>query len=541
MTASLESNTNVEDNGESNLNSVEAKATEYADKVWKLYDEQVSKKNTETQNSPTQTAADVLNDIKNSLSKEDSDSSKIDYKNYIEKSYQQDMDRIVSQILAVNMGWLEYKKLLAPDSIYRINPLSIKSRATYVNYNIANNNFTNKNSEIKTIDIPKLMKCFSQIQDKLLTHSRFELIKNPTIKFENTVQLQDTGEFIPVDEQEKIKQSFQNLINNKQEIVDFKLSGKADATGPVTREKPENQIIASKTLLLQKGMDVNLLNKIELSDWTKINDNFFDNLDDMSLLDQKNKLNIAWAYARALMQIDFLSKDHISLINKSQNFKITLDPKSVNLDPNNRENKWPEYTGWWIQIDTKGNEKSKMIIEKEETQDLLSFNQMQINFVAPTYYSNRSVNAGFLRFDFRDWKINIKMEPIVDDFTSLQTKPGPKQWEENSSIIEAGWKHFWDWSTIVMRLEPTDERFAKDLPDVPETTNVNEKQPYYNAFANSLGNYMKEIWQSASTTEWFIGFLKEYSDKTDKPEEKKYIEDLINVINSYNEIDKKII
>jgi len=35
---------------------------------------------------------------------------------------------------------------------------------------------------------------------------------------------------------------------------------------------------------------------------------------------------------------------------------------------------------------------------------------MQINFVAPTYYSNKMVDAGFLRFDFKNGKINISKE-----------------------------------------------------------------------------------------------------------------------------------
>jgi len=59
----------------------------------------------------------------------------------------------------------------------------------------------------------------------------------------------------------------------------------------------------------------------------------------MNILDQKNKLNIAWAYGRALMQIEYLSPDQLHLINNSQNFKIVLDAKPVNVDPNNKENK----------------------------------------------------------------------------------------------------------------------------------------------------------------------------------------------------------
>jgi len=129
--------------------------------------------------------------------------------------------------------------------------LSIKAWASYVNYTRANDNFNN-NKENKTIDTPKLMKCFCAVQDKILTHQRVEIITNPAIKFENTDQTQNTGEFIPVSKQEEIKKSFQKLIDKKQEIVDIRIFGKADATGPESRQKPESQIINSTTALLQR-------------------------------------------------------------------------------------------------------------------------------------------------------------------------------------------------------------------------------------------------------------------------------------------------
>jgi hypothetical protein len=45
---------------------------------------------------------------------------------------------------------------------------------------------------------------------------------------------------------------------------------------------------------------------------------------------------------------------------------------------------------------------------------------MQINFVAPTYYSDKVVNAGFLRLGFRDGKLSIKKEILENTFESIQ-------------------------------------------------------------------------------------------------------------------------
>jgi hypothetical protein len=65
---------------------------------------------------------------------------------------------------------------------------------------------------------------------------------------------------------------------------------------------------------------------------------------------------------------------------------------------------------------------------------------------------------------------------------------------------------------------------------------VEEKKPYYESFAAGTQNYMNSI---SSTPEWFVGLLKEYQQKTNTPAEKKYIDDMIQVINNYNEINKK--
>ena len=481
----------------------------------------------------------VLKDIQNHLSQEKINpgidgQQKVDYKNYIEKQYTEDMDMVIQQINAANIGWSEYQKLLSPDAIYRISPLSIKQWATYVNYTIANNNFKN-NSDKKMIDTPKLMKCFCEMQDILLTHTREVFVKNPTIEFSCPPQTQNTGEFIPIADKNRVTQGFQNLIDKQQEIVDFTLLGKADATGPNTREMPEKQITSSKQLLLQKWFDPNLLTKIELTDGTKISDNFFDGVDTMTWVDQKNKLNVAWAYGRALMQIDFLPPDQIALINTSQRFKIVLDPKPVNLDITNRENKWAEYTWGSIKIDTKGNESSTIITERENTQELQSFNQMQINFVAPTYYTDQVVNTWFLRLWFRDGKISISKEPLPNSFSDIQSRA--EKWTVSSSITQAGGEHFWNWTVITLALDPKDPHLG--IHTIPEPgSNVSERKPYYEAFSNAIQTYMNWLSQ---TTQWFVGFLQEYQQKTTNPAEKKYIENIIQVVHSYDEIDKKII
>lgn len=483
----------------------------------------------------------ALQDIQDRLAKEisndkgQSDQEKSDYKNYIETSYTQDMQMIVDQINTANVAWSEREKLLSPDAIYRIDPLSVKSWATYVNYTIANANLKN-NTDKKIIDTPKLMKCFTEMQDVLLTHTKVETIPNPTIKFDNTAQMQDTGEFIPVAEQEKIQQGFQNLIDKHQEIVSLKILGKADATGPNTRELPENQINRSKASLLQKGLDPKILNNIENTDGTKINPNLFDGVENMQWLDQKNKLNVARAYARALMQIDFLSPDHIDLINKSQRSKIVLDAKPVNLDPTSKENKWAEYTGWGLEINTKGGEMSRTITEKEKTQELRSFNQMQINFVAPTYYWDKAVDTWFLRFDFKDGKTTISKEVLANSFPEIQSRA--EKWTANTALIEAGGKNFWDGLTISLALDPKDARLGMADLTQPQTMLTDERKPYYEKFSNAIQTYMQWI---SPTTEWFISFLQEYQQTTSNPAEKNYIENIIKVVNSYDEINKKIL
>lgn len=483
----------------------------------------------------------ALQKIQDRLSKEISndkgqnDQEKSDYRNYIETSYTQDMQMILDQINTANVAWSEREKLLSPDAIYRIDPLSVKSWATYVNYTIANANLKN-NTDKKMIDTPNLMKCFVEMQDVLLTHTKIEVIPNPTIKFDNTAQMQNTGEFIPVTEQENIKQGFQNLINKKQEITSLTLVGKADATGPNTRELPENQINTSKTALLQKWLDPKILNNIENTDGTKINPNLFDGVENMQWLDQKNKLNVARAYARALMQIDFLSPEHLALVNKSQRFKIVLDAKPVNLDPNSKENKWAEYTGWGIEINTKGAEFSKTVTEKEKTQELLSFNQMQINFVAPTYYWGKVVNTWFLRFAFNNGKTSISKEVLPNSFPEIQSRA--ENWTANTALIEAGGKNFWDGITINLALDPKDARLGMTDLAQPETMVTEERKPYYEKFSNAIQTYMQWI---SPTTEGFVGFLQEYQQTTSNPAEKKYIENIIQVVNSYDEIHKKIL
>ncbi len=473
----------------------------------------------------------VLKNIQERVAKDEKENP--EYKNYIESSYTNDMKTITDQIIAANIGWTEQQKLLSPDAIYRIDPLSVKAWATYVNYTIANDNLTT-NTNKKMIETPNLMKCFTEIQDVLLTHTRIQNIPNPTIKFDNTSQMQDTGEFIPVAEQEKIQQGFQNLIDNNQEITGITILGKADATGPNTREMPENQIKKSTTSLLQKGLDPKILITIEHRDGTKIDANLFDGVENMQWREQKNKLNVARAYARALMQIDFLSPDHIQLINKSQRAKIVLDAQPVNLDPNDKENKWPEYTGWGIEITTKGGEMSQTIIEKEPTQELASFNQMQINFVAPTYYGDRIVDTGALRFAFKNGKVNISKDVWANTFPEIQTRA--KSWTANSALIEAGGNHFWDGTTINLALDPKDTRLGMADLEQPQTMKPDERKPYYENFSNAIQTYMQSI---SPSTEAFVGFLQEYGTNTNNPAEKKYIENIIQVVKSYQEIDQK--
>lgn len=196
-------------------------------------------------------------------------------------------------------------------------------------------------SQKKPINIEAFMKHFNEDQKQTLTIYENKTIFEP-VQIEPRSKDQKIGEFIMIPESKnQILTNFQRASN----IMELTITGKADATLPET-EKPNKQVEDSIKILEEKWLTANIKN-VQIENGEIIStQTFLNNIDD------KNKLNQTWAYARALMQIESLPAEQIQKINNCPNFKIKINAQDIN-----KWKKGDEYTWGSLEIISDWNTK----------------------------------------------------------------------------------------------------------------------------------------------------------------------------------------
>ncbi len=472
---------------------------------------------------------------------------KQEQKEYSESDYNMHLYMVINQIHTVAVWVYDKDHQIMPDKSINLDyvnlykniekqkdlflhsePLSVKARLAIENSIIAKSNLK-ENTQVKLIDIPKFMELFLKEQKIAIVHEREETIKNPTIKFNNIDADQKSGEFIAISiqQQNEIINSFAKMLSNKQEIVSIKLIGRANSVRPASEKTVRDQIEQSQKILITKWFDQELFHKISLErDGTKLNnDDFFSNLNTLSPQEKDNELNKAWAYARALMQIDFLPDNQIKeLINKSQNFNISLNPQRVS---NNSDIVGPipdgdQFTWWWLEINTKWSEEVKKITEIDPLKPLNTFIQMHTSLKASESIPNdpegssRSLDIGSLSLSFRDGKLEINNYLTPKSWSDIQKKPFDyyiSPTEKSGSVTSSNTR----WQSL---------QFDSNIKfDDPRITSI-------------WNNQIILTWVDA-TPNWFISLLQECSDKSTDPKQKEYISTIIQVINNLVEVNNK--
>jgi hypothetical protein len=152
-----------------------------------------------------------------------------------------------------------------------------------------------------------------------------KIINEPVI-VTTDAQTQEVWKFVELSDINKnaIKIQLDKVLKLQQEIVGLEIIGRADSTWPRSKDLPWEQVDKSRDQLKSKWFDLSLLDYVQLADGKKISvDQFLGDKDDT------NKLNQTWAYARALMQFDFLDADQLSLLQNSQSFVVVIDAQTV--------------------------------------------------------------------------------------------------------------------------------------------------------------------------------------------------------------------
>lgn len=235
----------------------------------------------------------------------------------------------------IKMWIIRYNTKLAKEKLFVESGLWNKVAKNEVWINAINS--------LKLVDIPSFMDKFNQEQEKTLSVIKEKKVNEP-IMIDPRSKDQKIGEFVMT---ETSKNTILLNFTKASNIIDMKVIGRADATWPRSKEIPWNQVKQSLVLLQEKWLDINRIKEVELPDGTIVNvDTFVNDTED------KNKLNQTWAYARALMQMDFLPKDQINKINNCPNFKIRIEAQDVINGL-----KWDKYTWWGLEMITDGNVK----------------------------------------------------------------------------------------------------------------------------------------------------------------------------------------
>lgn len=418
-----------------------------------------------------------------------------------------------------NTGTKEkWNELLKENYMMLAKPDQLKKRIIIQNNIIIKNNFIKK-EEKNTININKFMETFTKEQEKIRTKYEKVIIKNEPILVETEAQTQKVWEFIEISENSKnnIKEQLDKIIENWQEITEFTIEWKADATWPKdeqSREVPWKQIALIKENLKDK-FDISLLENIETSDWNRININ--DILDNPE--QNKDKRNKWWAYARALMQMSFLDEEHLKIIENSQDFSI-----KINAQPVWGENKGDEFTGGNLEIDTKGNERTE---KKEVTLPLKELN-------SPILLFHMNIN------DTKNWVLELvyknnklKLEKSRDNTWNVWLDYLDR---ERKSNIQQDSPANHDYGNLTLNLHLSNEdiwfldpkNITEEMPlwikNQNKAKNVKSYMDKSNNFFENLNNQPKD----------FIKLLNMYKEKTNKPEEVKYIEWIINTIKLLN-------
>ena len=391
----------------------------------------------------------------------------------------------------------------------------------------------------KEIDIPNFMKRFITEQDKLRTYTEtsttFHTIttENTPIKIDTTPQTQAVGEFIQlsITDQNIIKIQLNKAIQLNQEIVDFEMIGKSDGTRPRNSEILWNQIRSSLQNLMWKWFSMDLIERVELANGKTVSATEF-----LSNTEDENNLNKWWAYARALMQIDFLDAEQLKLIAESQHFKVKIEAQTVG----NKDKVWNQYTWWEISIKTKGSEKIEKVkdtttIEKKKPLDgNLEMAKMYFPIQITTTWNPN--DPWVIEMKFENGKINIigGGRSYYDEmFTFTDFKR--KKW--SIDVVDGTGTPR---NTPIINL-PLDEN---DIPREKEffknnwSTKLNGKtvdrinmQKFLTSLSTYIDNYPKN-------PEAFIQLLEKFLEKTDSVRQKEYVKYIIWTIKAYQEVSQ---
>lgn len=414
-----------------------------------------------------------------------------------------------------------------------LDPQSVKARIAIINSYIARNNLEHSNlPPTKLIDISRFMEIFQKKQEIAITHETKIVKANPTIKFDSRNEPQKTGEFVPIptEKQKQIISECETMLKNNQEIVSMKLIGLSNGVPPNSEAKVRNQIESSKDLLNAKWFNKELYNNI-IFEWggtTPINADFFSDLDNLNEIDRANKLNKAWAYARALMRIDFLPKKIITdLVNKSQNFNIFLDPQSV-VKNDSYKGEGPsiynndKLTWWWLVIDTKWNELIEKTIKKDPIVPLKSFLHMNIwvkveePILNDPQYSYHTKKLGNIALAYTNGKLGFS-------YNQFQTLPEPQMFY--SKMTPIGQSGSVDLKNTVSGWEKRGHNFNLSVSANDPRLTFDHKNPNLALSADH---------------QWFISLLQECSDKSVDPTQKEYISKVIEAVKALKEVSDKV-
>lgn len=419
-----------------------------------------------------------------------------------------------------NVTWTKEKwdNFVKENYMMLANPEQIRKRVIVQNNLITKNNFINHKND-PVVDVNGFMKTFVQEQEKLRTKYTEKIITNKPVMIKWDNQIQEVGKFIEISENNKdtIKSQLNTVIESWQEIVGISIIWKADSTWPKNdrMEFPWEQVKNSLKKLEDKGFDITLIKNVELMDGKIISiDDFRNNKED------KDKVNQTWAYARALMQFDFLSKEQLSLLQNSQSLKIKIDPQTVG----DESKKWNEYTGGDMEITTKGNErieKEKIVLPLKEINSPILFFHININ----------NTKNWILDLVYRDNK--LELEKSRDNKTSVWLDYLNTIGDSNIANYSPA-KYDFGNLTLNLNLTPEDiwlidtKEVNKEMPLWQQRLNQYENIKAYNEKSNIYFDSIKDH------PEDFIKLLNVYKEKTNNPDEKKYIEWVITTINGLN-------
>ncbi len=394
--------------------------------------------------------------------------------------------------------------------------------------------------KIPQIDIDWFMKEFMKDQENSLTVFEKQKRNEPVI-IDPWSKDQKIWELIMEENSKK------NILSNFQKanvIFDIQVLGRADATWPQNKEIPWEQVKKSIELLTSKWFNISLLNTVELPDWKKISVNEF-----LSDKEDKNKLNMTWAYARALMQIDFLPKEELQKIHTCPSFKIKIDAQDIFSGK-----KWDQYIGWGIYMinDWSVSFENKPIEKKNPTNEIpmpiidlweIDFTTMLwIKRVVKIFFDGNSIKLsqiddGKIKNAWSSWSVYATAYGTIKYDTDKIKKPDSDKtvsvFVNDTNLLSDLWWKF----NLFVDLEK--DLWLKITKDVPwswwfDTQWIVLNEVDANEFTTKFDQYLSNI---EKTPDDFLKILQSYlADTTIGDVQKKYIKDVIKNISDAKNI-----